>query len=162
MKEMWKIIVHSSLFLFIVISIGLAFDEIEIMQHDIENINARLNTRETISVQCESDEEITIEETTTDYLGEFKITAYCHCEECCGKSDGLTFTGSIATPNRTIAVDPNIIPLGSEVMIDGQIYIAEDVGGSIKGNRIDIYMTDHQQALNYGVQYKNVSILEEV
>ena len=38
---------------------------------------------------------------------------------------------------RTIAVDPSVIPLGTEVMFNGEIYIAEDIGGAIKGNVIE-------------------------
>lgn len=92
-------------------------------------------------------------------LGQFKISAYCHCSQCCGKSDGITATGTLVQANRTIAVDPRVIPLGSKVMIDGQIYVAEDTGGAIKGNRIDMYFATHQEALNFGIQYKNVSLI---
>lgn len=65
----------------------------------------------------------------------------------------------MATEGRTIAVDPEVIPLGSEVLIDGQVYIAEDVGGAIKGQKIDIYCNSHQTAINLGkfereVQYE--------
>ena len=91
-------------------------------------------------------------------LGEFKFTAYCACEKCCGKSDGITKTGTKATEGRTIAVDPNVIPLGSEVIVDDHKYIAEDVGGAIKGNRIDLYFESHQEALEFGVQHKEVFI----
>ena len=68
-------------------------------------------------------------------LGEFAITHYCACSRCCGKSDGVTATGTQATAGRTIAVDPKVIPLGTEVIIDGQSYIAEDTGGAIKGQQ---------------------------
>ena len=91
--------------------------------------------------------------------GQFKISAYCHCSKCCGKSDGITATGVKATANRTIAVDPNVIPLGSTVLIDGKAYVAEDTGGSIKGNRIDMYFASHQEALNWGIKYKDVTIM---
>ena len=97
-------------------------------------------------------------EETIQSLGEFKFTAYCACEKCCGKSDGITKTGTKATEGRTIAVDPNVIPLGSEVIVDGHKYIAEDVGGAIKGNRIDLYFESHQEALEFGVQHKEVFI----
>jgi 3D (Asp-Asp-Asp) domain-containing protein len=95
-------------------------------------------------------------------LGNFKISAYCHCSRCCGKSDGITATGTKVTANRTIAVDPRVIPLGSKVVIDGQVYVAEDTGGAIRGNRIDMYFATHQEALNWGVQYRDVSIINEV
>lgn len=92
-------------------------------------------------------------------LGEFKITHYCACMKCCGKTDGITATGTKATANRTIAVDPKVIPLGSKVIIDDQEYIAEDVGGAIKTNRIDIFVNDHQEALNLGVKHSEVFIV---
>lgn len=90
-------------------------------------------------------------------LGEFALTAYCPCSRCCGKSDGITATGTNATAGRTIAVDPSVIPYGSEVTIffeegDTHTYIAEDCGGSIKKNRIDIFFDSHDEALIFGVQ----------
>lgn len=58
------------------------------------------------------------------------LTAYCPCENCCGKSDGITASGTKATEGRTIAVDPTIIPYGTKVEIQGLgIFIAEDCGG---------------------------------
>ena len=90
----------------------------------------------------------------------FCITAYCPCELCCGKSDGITATGTVATEGRTIAVDPSVIPYGTEVVINGHTYIAEDCGGAICGNRIDIFFDSHQAALNWGVQYLEVDICE--
>lgn len=83
-------------------------------------------------------------------LGTFVVTHYCPCEKCCGKSDGITATGTTATEGRTIAVDPSIIPLGTEVEIDGHTYIAEDVGGAIKGYKVDIFVNDHSEAIQRG------------
>ena len=96
--------------------------------------------------------------TYNDYqnLGEFKITYYCPCTKCCGKSDGITTTGTTATEGRTVAVDPSIIPYGSTLVIDGKTYVAEDCGGAIKSNKIDIYVDDHQKALELGVDYFEV------
>lgn len=95
---------------------------------------------------------------TTD-LGRFKLTAYCTCEKCCGQwADGITYSGTQATAGRTIAVDPDVIPLGSTVYIDGTEYIAEDIGGAIKDNRIDVLLPTHQEALTFGVKYANVQI----
>lgn len=91
-------------------------------------------------------------------LGEFRLTAYCPCAKCCGKwANGITATGTTATEGRTIAVDPAVIPYGSAVTLyyeDGTVhtYTAEDCGGGIKGNRLDIYFDDHQAALQFGVQ----------
>lgn len=109
-------------------------------------------------------EEVVLEEpsvevaTYNDYqnLGEFKITYYCPCVKCCGKSDGITATGTIATEGRTVAVDPSIIPYGSTLVIDGKTYVAEDCGSAIKSNKIDIYIDSHQKALELGVDYFEV------
>ena len=93
-------------------------------------------------------------------LGEFKITAYCSCSRCCGEfADGITSTGTVATEGRTIAVDPSVIPYGSIVEIAGVEYIAEDCGGAIKQNKIDIFYNLHSDALEWGVQYHEVFIL---
>ena len=93
-----------------------------------------------------------------ELLGTFKLTAYCACEKCCGKSDGITATGTKATANRTIAVDKTVIPYGTTVIINGNEYVAEDAGGAIKGNIIDIFFDDHEEALNFGVQYADVYV----
>ena len=89
-------------------------------------------------------------------------TAYCACEYCCNKSDGITKSGTRAMPGHTLAVDPNIIPLGTKVYIEGLgIYTAEDTGSAIKGNRIDIFMEPHEQAINFGSQNLKIYILGE-
>jgi 3D (Asp-Asp-Asp) domain-containing protein len=49
-------------------------------------------------------------------------------------------------------VDPNVIPYGTEVIINGHAYIAQDCGGAIQQNRIDIYFESHEQALQFGLQ----------
>lgn len=92
-------------------------------------------------------------------LGEFKLTAYCDCYRCCNKTDGITASGTKATQGRTIAVDPKKIPYGTKVVINGNTYVAEDCGGSIKGNRIDIFFFDHQDAWDFGIQYAEVFVL---
>lgn len=83
------------------------------------------------------------------------VTHYDTCVECCGKTDGITASGVLATPGVTVAVDPDVIPLGSDVLVDygdGEIhyYRADDVGGAIKGNRIDLCVGSHAEALQLG------------
>jgi len=89
------------------------------------------------------------------YIGKFKTTGYCgeNYPHICNNGDS-TYTATMTRPKqgRTIAVDPNVIPYGSKVRINGIEYIAEDCGGAIKGNRIDIFFTLHDSALSYGVQ----------
>ncbi|MBO5552288.1 MAG: 3D domain-containing protein, partial [Lachnospiraceae bacterium] len=93
-------------------------------------------------------------------LGTFSLTAYDACIECCGKTDGITATGTRAKAGRTIAVDPNVIPYGSRVMINGEVYIAEDTGSAIKGSRIDIYMNTHEEAKRFGRKSAEVYLLK--
>lgn len=95
-------------------------------------------------------------------LGTFKITHYCQCSICCGPwANGITATGVTATTNRTIAVDPNQIPYGSKVVINGQVYVAEDCGGAIKQNCIDIYVATHAEGEAKGVYYTDVYLIQE-
>lgn len=92
------------------------------------------------------------------FLGEFTLTAYCPDSCCCGVwANGYTATGTLATEGRTIAVDPDIIPYGTRVLLiwpDGtqHSYIAEDCGGGVNGNHIDVFFNDHQAARVFGVQ----------
>lgn len=108
-------------------------------------------------------------------------TAYDLSVESCGKDRGhpeygITFSGTRAEAGRTVAVDPEVIPLGSIIRItfpeeyshmDG-IYVAEDTGSLIKGNRIDIFFGEdeagsrevNKKALEFGVRYVDVEILD--
>lgn len=103
-------------------------------------------------------------------LGNFKLTAYCSCSLCCGKwannrpvdeNGNEIVYGSIGERLKegySIAVDPAVIPYRTEVIINGHTYKAQDCGGAIKGNRIDVYFEDHQAALEFGVQYAEVYV----
>lgn len=80
----------------------------------------------------------------------FTATAYCGCAKCCGKSTGKTASGTTATAGRTVAMSSSY-SFGTKIEIQGMgIYIVEDRGGAIKGNRIDIFFSNHQKALDFG------------
>ena len=108
---------------------------------------------------------------TKTSLGTFKLTAYCSCEKCCGywatvrpldeNGNPIVYTasGAVAQSNYTIAVDPSVISYGSEVEINGHTYVAQDTGGAIKGNRIDVYFDNHNDALEFGVKNAEVFLL---
>lgn len=98
-------------------------------------------------------------------LGKFKLTGYCSCAECCSKwaydrPDGIVYgaIGEELKEGYSIAVDPNVIPYNSEVIINGKTYEAQDCGGAIKGDRIDVYFEDHDKALEFGVQYAEIFV----
>ena len=117
-------------------------------------------------------EEVPEEEPEYISLGEFKLTAYCSCEKCCGKwaknrpvdEEGneivIGASGEVLEAGISIAVDKKVIPYGSTVLINGQEYIAHDCGGAIKQNRIDVYFDDHKEALKFGVQYAEVFLMK--
>lgn len=89
----------------------------------------------------------------------FKATAYCSCVKCCDKDPSDEWYGITASGKKakwgTVAVDREIIKLGSKLIIDSfpeTIFRAEDVGGAIKGNHIDVWFPSHQEAIQFGVQ----------
>lgn len=91
------------------------------------------------------------------YTGVFEVTGYCNCRLCCGQYSPEvtgrtphTASGTVPCAGRTVAVDPNVIPLGSTVVINGHSYIAEDTGSAVKGNVIDVFYDSHNDALNWG------------
>ena len=89
----------------------------------------------------------------------FKVTAYCSCSKCCGKQTGITASGTKATAGRTIAASGQFA-FGTKLIINGKEYTVEDRGGAIQGNRIDIYMNSHAEALAWGVKYLPVQVAQ--
>lgn len=93
---------------------------------------------------------------STDYgkfLGNFKLTAYCSCPVCCGIwSGGPTASGLMPIENHTVAMAG--VPFGTNLIINGKLYTVEDRGTPY--GHVDIYMNNHWDALQFGVQYADV------
>ena len=93
-----------------------------------------------------------------------KITAYDLSYESCGKSPdhpayGITSTGK-KVKDGYVAVDPEVIPYGTRMYIDGYgVVQAEDTGGDINGNRLDIYMSSKDDCIKWGIQDRKVYII---
>lgn len=87
---------------------------------------------------------------SVEYLGKYKLTAYCGCKSCSGKWGTRTASGRQAKQGRTIAVDRRDIKLGSKIRIQGKTYVAEDVGGGVKGKHIDVFFSSHSQTMKFG------------
>ena len=85
-----------------------------------------------------------IKNATLVSLGTFKTTAYCPCRSCSEGYGRLT----------------RVIPLGSHLLIDGVEYIAEDVGGGVKGKHIDIFYNTHSETKNHGVERSEVYLIQ--
>lgn len=138
-------------------------DEVDFIEEETETVETEIVILEEEPEEVVSDEKIS--------LGEFKLTAYCSCEKCCGKwalnrpkdENGKDIvygsTGNILVAGTSIAVDPSVIPYGYQVEINGHTYTAHDTGGAIKGNRIDVYFDSHQEARNFGVQFAEVFLI---
>ena len=99
--------------------------------------------------------------TTTATAGTqvYKITAYCPCAKCCGKATGRTAMGTRATAGRTVAASAKFA-FGTKLNINGHVYTVEDRGGAINGNKIDIFVNSHAEALAWGVRYLPVSVAQ--
>ena len=101
-------------------------------------------------------------------LGEYKLTSYCACEKCCGywatirplDEDGepivYTASGAVARQGVTVAADTSILPFGTVILIGGEEFTVQDVGGGVNGKHIDIYFEDHQAAREFGVRYETI------
>ncbi|WP_318245604.1 3D domain-containing protein [Halobacillus yeomjeoni] len=89
-----------------------------------------------------------------------EATAYtAFCDGC----SGITYTGIDLRSNpdrKVIAVDPDVIPLGSKVRVPGYgVAVAGDIGGDIQGNRIDVFIPQQGQALDFGRRQIQVEII---
>ena len=92
-------------------------------------------------------------------LGVFRTTGYCPCYQCSEGWGRSTSTGAIAKSSHTIAVDPRVIPYGTKLMIGGVVYTAEDRGGGVKGNHIDIFFDNHAQTRQHGSRHQEVFLV---
>ncbi|WMJ79836.1 ubiquitin-like domain-containing protein [Clostridium sp. MB40-C1] len=97
----------------------------------------------------------------TAYTSSFKDTGKRPGDRGFGVTASGTRTKRTSGGYSTVAVDPSIIPLGTKLYIEGYGYaIAEDTGGAIKGNRIDLYFNSDSEVHNFGVRYLNVYIVQ--
>lgn len=96
-----------------------------------------------------------------------EATAYCSCAKCCGewaskRPHGIVYTasGAEAVEGVTVAADKSKYPFGTVLYIEGLgERIVQDVGGAIKGNRVDVYFNNHEDALAFGRQTLNAYVV---
>ena len=86
------------------------------------------------------------------YLGNFTLTAYCNCAQCCGTAGNLTASGTVPTAGRTVAMAG--VPFGTKLLINGTVYTVEDLGTPY--GHVDIYCGSHSEALSFGLQSADV------
>jgi 3D (Asp-Asp-Asp) domain-containing protein len=136
------------------------------------NSNPKSDTEESVTSDSTEQETGVNEDITTNNtqktvdteteVQELTVTATAYTASCEGCS-GITATGVNILDNpdeKVIAVDPSVIPLGSKVYVEGYGYAtAADTGGAIKGNKIDVFIPEHEDAINWGVKKVEVTVL---
>ena len=133
--------------------------------YDVEKVT--ITEERTKPIYKEVEVEKVIEPLKMREIGSFNLTSYCPCNICCDQygASPVGKTGAIGVGvyrGITFAVDPRVIPYGTKMYVEGVgVGIATDCGGAIKGNRIDVYIPDHQEARVFGRQNnKKVYIIE--
>lgn len=130
-----------------------------VLQEPVNKIVQVQKTQTSRSAQARTADATAATTTSTVINGQtYKITAYCSCSKCCGKTTGRTASGTKATAGRTVAASSKFA-FGTKLNIGGHIYTVEDRGGAINGNKIDIFVNTHAEALQWGVRYLNVSVV---
>lgn len=118
---------------------------------------SNLDTGSVEASEQESYEDTASESTGGDsgqgtYLGNFVLTAYCNCAQCCGTAGNATASGTMPSAGRTVAMAG--VPFGTQLLINGNVYTVEDLGTPY--GHVDIYFGSHSEALNFGLQYADV------
>ncbi|WP_226577895.1 3D domain-containing protein [Halobacillus litoralis] len=154
---------------FTALSLQTSAEEVDKTAHNIEEKSVSLDEKETEHDRYQEESEQKKAQTAASQGAASDVkrtvavesTAYtAFCEGC----SGTTYTGIDLRANpaqKVIAVDPSIIPLGSKVRVPGYgVAVAGDIGGDIEGHRIDLFMAQQSDALEYGRRQIEVEILK--
>lgn len=151
---------HISTWVLATVCASLIFSNIR----TVEQYNKTLRDQTEKYTELMVEQQPDIQEFPNRKLGRFTLSWYSPKE--LGKSSPSqlrTSTGTVPKEGRTIAVDPKVIPYGSIVYIqDYGYFIAEDCGGDIKSNRIDVFTASHEKAIQNGKKVANVWILGKI
>lgn len=157
--------VNVLLFVFaILIAIAVNYLADKARQNERERASVVVAFADTVAVPTETAATTTTTTKAPEKTVTVIATAYCACETCCGiwaenrpideygNEIVYTASGARAYAGHTIAVDTDVFPFGTVLVINGVEYVAEDTGAVIIGNKIDIYFDDHEEALQFGLQ----------
>ena len=120
-----------------------------------EEVSEEVSNDETASEETEDASADTSDSGSSSqgtYLGNFTLTAYCNCAQCCGTAGNLTASGTVPTAGRTVAMAG--VPFGTKLLINGTVYTVEDLGTPY--GHVDIYCGSHSEALSFGLQSADV------
>ena len=95
-------------------------------------------------------------ESAKHLYGRCRVTFYCPCANCCGSWGNATASGAVPQANHTVASGD--LPFGTRILVDGQEYVVEDRG--VGAQQIDIFVSSHQEALDRGLYYSDVYIID--
>lgn len=151
---------HVSTWVLAIVCAGLIYSNVKTVDQYSKTLRAQTERYTELMVEQQPD----IQDFPNRKLGKFTLSWYSPKE--LGKSSPSqlkTSTGTVPKEGRTIAVDPKVIPYGSIVYIqDYGYFIAEDCGGDIKSNRIDVFTDSHENAIQQGKKVANVWILGKI
>lgn len=137
--------------------------KVEELNKEIEALKVAKAKKATITSRGGSTASRETVQASTPLTGDWiwaNASAYCACVKCCGKTNGITASGTKATAGRTIAAPKNYA-FGTKIEIAGMgTYIVEDRGGAITGNKIDIYFDSHAEALKFGRRNLQIKVLD--
>lgn len=131
-----------------------ALDQMNYMRQDVETLRQEGQTLAKV-------DKVAVIEGNELIMDTFVITHYCledYPHICNNGSSETTASGQAPIPYYTVAADKSI-PFGTKIIIDGKEYEVMDRGGAIKGNRIDIAVDTHAEALNRGKLEREVILL---
>lgn len=155
-------LIFATVIVLLVMTIHLKNNRISIMQDSISGLNEAISVKDDENLRLKQEiESLKSPGVEFMYLGSYKITYYCdeRYEHICGGS-GVTASGAPTDVGTTIAVDPNVIPYGTEVYIEGIGYrTAQDRGGAVNGNHIDVLVATHDEALSKSVTNNDVWVV---
>ena len=109
-----------------------------------------------VVIQPEEVLEVVSEPEPMHLYGNCRITFYCHCAACNGRAGANCASGVQPTVNHTVA--NGSLPFGTRLLIDGQEYVVEDRG--VGDFEIDIFVASHEEALQRGLYYRDVYIID--
>lgn len=163
MKVIDMRIIMTSMVILLIIAINIQNPQEEAQEHS-QRITA-IEEKEVPNIDPRPEiEEVMQEEPEFEQITVIATAYVSNCQGCTGITKGGTDVRNTIYHDsgyRIIATDPDIIPLGSIVEINGQKFIADDIGGAIKGYRIDILMESESEALEFGVREVEVTILKK-
>lgn len=153
---------------FVTLMVGFVFGRVTASSEAIDDPTP--NTTEVTTTV--SDAPTTTTTAAVEWI-EFVATAYCPCEKCCGvwatkrpldeNGEQIVYgaTGIVLQQGVSVAADTSRYPMGTELEIENLgIYTVQDRGGAIKGNRLDVYFDNHEDALKFGRQAVRVRVVK--